>query len=237
MTGFTQLTRVVDIGGNYESFAFDNEDPEVPGGARFFVTEDNFNGALIRYTPAISAFQTGNQYDILSSPGGTYEFLVLHDNSTFMWSSDRQTGENSATRFFPYSEGIDCFNRMLNFVSKTTKRLITLDLEAGTWTSSSTRSGAFNLGPDQLGRIMGDEDTLYFCEDGGADCDVHARDSSDRYYTIVRGDGHKTETTGLAFSPDNMFMYVSFQLNSNIYAFWRLDELPFDGDVADIKYH
>lgn len=34
-TGFTQQIRAVDRGGNYESFAYDNQDPEVP--ARFFV--------------------------------------------------------------------------------------------------------------------------------------------------------------------------------------------------------
>lgn len=34
-TGFTQQVRAVDQGGNYESFAYDDQDPDVP--ARFFV--------------------------------------------------------------------------------------------------------------------------------------------------------------------------------------------------------
>jgi hypothetical protein len=34
-TGFTQQIQAVDRGGNYESFAYDNQDPDVP--ARFFV--------------------------------------------------------------------------------------------------------------------------------------------------------------------------------------------------------
>lgn len=78
---------------------------------------------------------------------------------------------------------------------------------------------------------------LYFCEDGGSNCDVHARDATGQYYTIIRGDGYSTENTGLAFSPDNMFMYVAFQGNSNIYSFWREDGLPFGGLVAYTKYH
>ena len=88
------------------------------------------------------------------------------------------------------------------------------------------------------GRIIGDG-VLYFCEDGGAgQNDVHARDvTSGEYYTILTGDGYSTETTGLAFSPDNMFMYVSFQADSNIYSFWRTDGLPFHGAVAYTKYH
>ena len=57
------------------------------------------------------------------------------------------------------------------------------------------------------------------------------------FFTIVRGDGYATETTGLAFSPDHKFMYVAFQGNSNIYAFWRTDGLAFNAVKADIKYH
>jgi hypothetical protein len=55
---------------------------------------------------------------------------------------------------FPNSEGIGVFNQVMNFVSKTNKELFTLDLEAMAWTSTSTFSGAFNLQPDQLTRIL-----------------------------------------------------------------------------------
>mmetsp|Transcript_9972 Transcript_9972/g.12827 ORF Transcript_9972/g.12827 Transcript_9972/m.12827 type:complete len:110 (+) Transcript_9972:2-331(+) len=106
-----------------------------------------------------------------------------------------------------------------------------------TWTSSSTLSGAFDLQPDQLQRIIGDSDMLYFCEDGGANADIHARDETGQYFTIVRGDGYSTETTGLAFSPNNKFMYIAFWGNSNIYSIWRDDGLPFNGEVAYTKYH
>ena len=53
----------------------------------------------------------------------------------------------------------------------------------------------------------------------------------------MRGDGYNTETTGLAFSPDNRKMYVAFQSNSNVYEFWRTDGMPFNGMVAGTKYH
>ena len=34
-TGFTQQIRAVDVGGNWESFAYDDQDPDVP--ARFYI--------------------------------------------------------------------------------------------------------------------------------------------------------------------------------------------------------
>lgn len=169
---------------------------------------------------------------------GTYDFLVLNTTDrTFTWSPNRPEGEATASALFPNSEGIDCHNRILNFVSKKNKQLFTLDLAAETWIRTSTVSGAFDLQPDQLAQIIGDG-ILYFCEDGGANCDIHGRNvETGEYYTIVTGDGYDSETTGLGFSPDNMFMYVAFQEDSNIYSFWREDGKPFDGAVAYTKYH
>ena len=41
---------------------------------------------------------------------------------------------------------------------------------------------------------------------------------------------------GLAFSPSNKYMYLSYY-GEAIYEFWREDGLPFNGTVADTKYH
>mmetsp|Transcript_17636 Transcript_17636/g.30400 ORF Transcript_17636/g.30400 Transcript_17636/m.30400 type:complete len:132 (-) Transcript_17636:51-446(-) len=57
-------------------------------------------------------------------------------------------------------------------------------------------SGAFDLEPDQLGRIAGERSILYFAEDGSDTPDIHGRDSSGKYFTIVRGNDCPTETTG-----------------------------------------
>jgi secreted PhoX family phosphatase len=234
-TGHTAQTNAVIVGGNYESFAYDDQDPDVE--ARFFTTEDSGNGPLVRYTPAPSAFNTTSNYDILTSDGGTHEYLVLNADGTFDWSSDVIAGETSASDYFPNAEGIDVINRQLFFVSKVDKELFELDLAAGTWVSSSTVSGAFDKQPDQIQKVVGDNEFLYFCEDGGSSSDVHGRNSNGDFFTIVRGDGYGTETTGLAFSPNNKFMYVAFQGNSNVYAFWRTDGLDFGAVKADIKYH
>ena len=163
--------------------------------------------------------------------------MLNSNDGTFSWSSNIVDGEISASQLFPNTEGIDIHNRILNFVSKVAKTLITMDLAAGTFTISSTVSGAFNLQPDQLGRIIGEHDMLYFCEDGGSNCDIHGRDGTGQYFTIIRGDGFSGETTGLSFSPDNMHMYFAMQGASNVYDIWRDDGLPFNGEVAYTKYH
>mmetsp|Transcript_25296 Transcript_25296/g.50648 ORF Transcript_25296/g.50648 Transcript_25296/m.50648 type:complete len:889 (+) Transcript_25296:36-2702(+) len=234
-TGHTAQTNAVIVGGNYESFAYDDQDPDVE--ARFFTTEDSGNGPLVRYTPTMAAFNTGDSYDILTSPGGTHDYLVLNADGTFDWNSSESAGASSASTYFPNAEGIDVINRQLFFISKVNKELFELDLAAKTWIVTSTVSGAFDRQPDQIQKVVGDSEFLYFCEDGGAYSDIHGRNRDGEFFTIVRGDGYGTETSGLAFSPDNKYMYVAFQGNSNVYAFWRTDGLDFGAVKADIKYH
>jgi len=236
-TKFTQKVRVVARGGNYESFAYDDQDPSAPNGYRFFITEDSSDGALTRYTPDDSAY-TGDNYDILNTANGVYEYLVLNERQgTFTWSTSYSAGQDSASDYFQNSEGIDVHDRILSFTAKVEKLLYTLDLEQQTYIVTSTVSGAFDLQPDQIGRIIGEADVLYFCEDGGSNCDIHGRDGTGKYFTIVEGTGYDSETTGLAFSPDGMYMYVAIQSDSHIYSFWRTDGLAFNGTVAETKYH
>jgi len=197
-TGYSSVTKIAPVGGNYESVAFDNQDPEA---TRFFLTEDTSRGPLVRYTPHANAYKTGNNYDILKASGGDHDFLVMNNDGTFRWSTSMSDGENAASRF-PNAEGIDVRNRILNFISKVTKTLFTLDLEAMTWTETSTLSGAFNMEPDQIGRVAGDAEALYFCEDGNSGADIHGRDTTGNFFTVVKNNGINDENTGLAFSPD-----------------------------------
>mmetsp|Transcript_29038 Transcript_29038/g.79702 ORF Transcript_29038/g.79702 Transcript_29038/m.79702 type:complete len:155 (+) Transcript_29038:1016-1480(+) len=138
---------------------------------------------------------------------------------------------------------MDVVNSVLYFVSKTSKTLFALDLDKGTYSSSSTESGAFDLQPDQLKSIGSsdgptDQSILYFCEDGGSQCDVHGRNlENGKFFTIIEGTGYSTETTGLAFSPiDAKYMFLAFQGPGVIWKFWRTDGLSFAGTLADIKY-
>jgi len=222
---------------------------------RFYTTEDKTTGALTRYTPPPEAFTTGDTRDILRTPGGTWEYLVLNEppstlpweqqgaaNYTFGWSKNRADGQATASAWFPQAEGIDIKYGILNMVSKGAKRLITLDLTEETWTYDSTISGLFMDQPDQLTRMFGHaSDYIFFAEDGSHN-DVHFRNmETGEYGTLVEGGGAGgvgvgSETTGLAFSIDNKFMYAAFQGDA-VYEFYREDGRAFNGTTIDTKYH
>ena len=193
-SGYTAKVKNVPVGGRYESFAYYKE-PAADGAfiARFYTTEDALTGPLTRYTPTQSALNTGNNYDILDSPGGDYDYVVLDDDGTYTWSSNRGVGPGdiNSTGYFPEAEGINVYNGFLNFVSKNEKMMFTLDLEQETWTKSSTNSGLFDGRPDQLVKMFGLSDYLFFTEDAKTDSglfnDLHGRNMiTGEYFTLIQ---------------------------------------------------
>ena len=232
----TQLG-VETSGGTFESVAFDNR-----SALRFFVTEDLRDGALRRFSPRL--WEDGAPAIHSPGGGGATHWLVLSDVSLpdrdgiatarFAFTTDQAAARASQALHHPFTEGIDfrphvcssngCFGE-LHFVSKLNKVLVTLFIDAshpdtGLAHMSSTHSGAFANQPDQIAGLVGRDDLLYFCEDGGLDHGVHARDATGQLYTVLSGCDPRdscvegdlvTETTGLAFSPDRQYMYVAFQ--------------------------
>ena len=242
----SRRTEVVATGGNYESFAYD--DREELTKPRFFTTEDSTSGPLVRFTPNAMGMECYNQPTAeekwCTLENGDHDYLRIDDGAsgTFSWVANKT---QATPELYPKAEGIDVVDGVLFFVSKLDKTLFELDLDAGTFTRTSTVSGAFDLQPDQLKAINNDpspdsveNNIIYFCEDGGANSDIHGRNTlSGEYFTIVRGDDYATETTGLAFSPDLKYMFIAFQGPGVIWQFWRDDGLPFNGQIVDIKYH
>ena len=236
-----QVTTMGKEGGSWESFACDMRDENNP---RFFVTEDAPRGALLRYTP--STIDLKDQWKMLHDESGVSEYLVLTPNisnenfGTFAWTEILETAKVSAALYYPHTEGIDVYRNELFFTIKERKELFILNLDAMTYEKHSTKHGVFDGTPDQIKRLLnnqGNEELLYFCEEGGAECGVHARDSQGRFFTILESIDLQDETTGLDFSPDGKFMYVSFQHTGIIYEVWRQDKRPFHAKRLDVKYH
>lgn len=189
-------TKMGGAGAKFESAAFD--DQYFPQKLSGYVTTDNYDGAVHKYTPSDTVLQAAlrdNDYSkVLHSEGGILEYLVLDPTSqTFSWTPDRSVGEASATEHFPNTEGIDAHDGFLYIVSKKLKELFVLDLDAFTYTSSSTTSGAFDGQPDQIirlipennsfdkenSRLQNEDGLLYFVEDGGDNAaGVFARSTS-----------------------------------------------------------
>ena len=249
--------RQTKLGGNgraYESAAYDNRDPMRP---TFYVTTDEINGPLVKYTPALdvseAAANSGDYSQILHSGGGLFQYFVITriqtnadgtTSGTYVWSTSEEEGNTSASTYHVQGEGIDIRQGKLYYTTKAAKYLFIIDLDTGTFSRSSTVSGAFDSQPDQVARVLdfksgATDGILYFCEDGGAQCGVHGRDAQGRFFTILQSASSTLsgETTGLAFSPGGIYMYVSFQSPGIIFEISRTDGLPFYGATLDIKYH
>jgi hypothetical protein len=221
-------------GGRFESFTYDIRDED---NAQFFVTEDEWNGALRRFTPLNPDWS--DPWSVLTGDGIEH-YLLLHPGSgTYEWTADRQEARANAARNFPNTEGIDRVGNKLYFVSKEFKRLFILDLDDQTYTAESTKSGAFDGEPDQVQNILSDSrELLFFTEDGGVRPGIHARDRDGRFFSILESPTYSDdESTGLAFSPDARRIYFALQENGLIYEIMRIDGLPFSGNTLNIKYH
>jgi len=236
-------------GGHFESFSQD-----VRYG-HYFVTEDDAFGPLRRFVPSEPTYNS-NPIRLISDPwqvlhgNGETTFLVLTPSNTttttttgapgsgtFQWIKNITIARKNANVMYPNAEGIDVQGGLLYFVSKVPKLLFILDLDKGTYTSYSTKQGAFDGEPDQILRILdynnevpeGDvHQWLYFTEDGGKYAGVHARNREGQFITILETRSYtQDETTGLAFSPDAMHMYVAYQHIGLLFDITRQDGRPF----------
>jgi len=223
--------------GFFESFAYDIRNPQEPA---FYVTEDKQRGPLRRVIPNNPDWD--DPWEILHGMG-TLEYLVLEPNAedngksgSYYWTTEREAAKVNSQRYYKHSEGIDVHNDQLFFVSKVQKELFILNLDLLTYEVHSTVSGIFEGEPDQVKRLIRDG-LIYFCEEGGKENGVHARDENGWFFTILESETLRDETTGLAFSPDGMHMYVSYQHNGLIFDVWRDDNLPFHARTLNVKYH
>mmetsp|Transcript_6827 Transcript_6827/g.20310 ORF Transcript_6827/g.20310 Transcript_6827/m.20310 type:complete len:440 (-) Transcript_6827:648-1967(-) len=235
-------TKLVESdGGNFESVACDNRNPEKPV---FFVTEDHRRGAIRRYQPNPNHTTVG--WNTLHENGGKIDYLQFLENNEFHWTSDIELGRESAFEYYMNVEGIDLKDGLLFFVSKRLMRLFILDLDKGTYTSEQTDGGLFGDGsfrdtPDQLVRIAGGGSFIFLTEDGGTTPGVYVRETvTGNYLAIFEGLDPKywyDETTGLAFSPDRKRMYACIQDIGYLYEFVREDGKAFDGEEMLLKHH
>ena len=211
--------------GLFESFAYDVRDRDEP---QFFATEDHNQGRLRRFIPNNPDWS--DPWNMLTG-GGQMSYLLLEPNSDgrgrFSWTTDRDEADQNAGTYYPNSEGIDILDENLYFVSKVFKTLFVLNLDTGFYVNQTTKRGLFNDQPDQLQRILADDDSeelLYFTEDGPRNAGIHGRSKSGRYFTILEGATLTGETTGLAFSPDGMKMYFAFQGPGTIFGTYSQHE-------------
>jgi uncharacterized protein len=219
--------------GVFESFAYDARY------SHYFVTEDHEFGPVRRFIP-VARHRSSPWEELFGAGNETYLRLIpaSDSNGTYAWVKDKDVAKLSANAFYPNAEGIEVDGNLLYFVSKRLKTMFILNLDDRTYTSSSTRSGIFNEQPDQLQQILGTNDEmLYFTEDGGDNAGIHGRNKDGRFFTILETPAHCNETTGLAFSPNGMHLYMADQDAGIVYDVTRDDGLPFQAKTLNIRYH
>jgi hypothetical protein len=233
-----EMTTIGSAGGRWEAFAYDIRNPDQP---RFFLTEDHNKGTTRRFTPN-TTYWGGDEWKMLHEDG-VIDYLYVRMNAnktggTFEWVTDIEAARNNARTYFPQSEGVDVNGSKLYLVCKGIKQLFIFDLDDMTYENMTTTSGLFDGSPDQMKRVLGDTGgLLYFTEEGGVDAGVHARDEFGRFFTILESPAYLDETTGLAFSPNGMHMYIAYQGNGTLFDVWREDGLPFNAQSLNVKYH
>jgi len=221
-----QKTKLVEpYGGNFESMACDDRDPDHP---KFYVTEDHERGALRRFTPDC----VPPSWDMLHT-SGTIDYLEFLPGNRFQWTSSLSRGRESAFQYYKNTEGISHDNGILSFVSKKQKEIFHLNLGTRTYTKDTTIAqglpggGSFGAQPDQLLLFS---DVLLFTEDGGRSPGIYVHDGS-TVYALVEGfseDYRNDETTGFAFSPDGTKLYFCIQEIGYLFQLERKDGRPFD---------
>jgi uncharacterized protein len=189
----SKVTVVGAVRAKYESAAYDNRNKKEP---KFYITIDEDDGPLLRFTPSPFIVDYALENDDYSSLlhnrgyGTKWEYLVLDYNQdkrgTFSWTSDIRRGRASASRYFQGLEGVDVYDGMLYMIAKEDRLLFILDLDNMTFVETSTNSGAFDGAPDQVKRLLDHDGILYFCEDGEYGSGVHGRDLNGTSGLLVR---------------------------------------------------
>lgn len=222
----------------FEAFAYEIRDGLQP---HFYVTEDSSKGPVRRYTPAAN---TPQGWDMLHGSGGTIEYLeFIPGGNTFRWTASRDAGKSSASNNYPNTEGIAHHDGVLYFVTKKKNKVFILDLDAKTYTTASTQTGAlpgggnFDFGPDQL--YLSEGGLTYFSEDTNKKglAGIFAWNGN-TWYTVLEAEvnDYAGETTGIVFSPDGMSMLFCSQDTGHLFQVKRLDGLPFEGHKRVLKW-
>lgn len=202
-----------------------------------YTTDDQDDGPLARYTPDAAALECyyketkAERWCTLNS--GTNDYLYLEPNpeasgcGTFYWVDDPADANPDMYRS---AEGIDITDGILTFTAKTDHLWFELDLEKDTYCQHSTLQG-FKQQPDNI-RVF--DDVVYYCTDSSGPNGIFANDG-EGWFGMVMALDFGSESAGVDFSSDGMYMYMSFFTRVTM-VFWREDGKPFDYKNAGIHY-
>jgi secreted PhoX family phosphatase len=178
-----------------------------PASGRVYLTEDDPNGRLYRFTPSTAGDLSVGTLEAARVVAGSVSWVT-----TSASTPDRQT----STTPFNGGEGAWIHAGVLFFTTKGDNRVWELDLTTSTIAvlyEPSAAPGAPLSGVDNITAHPATGD-LYVCEDGGnmEICLIGSVAGADQVAVFLRVTGQSgSELTGVAFSPDGSRMYFSSQ--------------------------
>lgn len=220
-------------GGNFDSFA-DWKKDDVRERPVFYTTENSYYGAVRRFQPNGSRAAV-SPWDVLVEDGETDYMELNASEQTFQWIKDVEVARANAQIYFPDATSLEVFDGHLSIVSKSLKKVITLDLVYETYSELSTAVGKFDGEPDQIARIHDDDSTVYFAETDDTMCGIFAHDGQGMYTLVNTPKRDDAETTGIAFSLDGKHLYFVLQKAGLLYDVSRRDGLAFNSRTAPVE--
>ena len=182
-----------------------------PRGQRLYLTEDDKDGCLYRFTPyAYPKLDAGKleALRVVDGKSGKIEWLEIEDPS----AEKIPTRHQAEATHFRGGEGIVYFNDRVFFTTKGDNRVWAIDIPSQSL--SVVYDDCAYLDPVLTGvdniTVAADGD-LYVAEDGG-DLQVVVIAADRSIYPILELAGHyQSEIAGVAFSPDGKRLYFSSQ--------------------------
>jgi len=228
----------------YDSFTFDARNEFEP---KFFFSEDTRWGSVRRFTPnplVVVPPTDPDAYQMLQY-NYDHEYLVLEpspdgDTGTFRWSQSILEGEQSASTYHENVEGMECQDGLLTFVTKRSREIFTLDLDALTYSKLNPVGGSFEGEPDSVTHMYktGEKpgENILFITEEADDADgffsgVHGYEqATGLMYPLLKATGYSEldEVTGVTLSPDLYHMYVAIQDEGVVLDVFRTDGFPFN---------
>jgi secreted PhoX family phosphatase len=169
-----------------------------PATRTLFLTEDDPNGRLYRFTPA--------QWGLLDS--GTLEVAQTADDGAVTWIPAGATGATT----YAGGEGIAYYDGAVVFTTKSDGRIRSYDTRAAQVRVLYEPGQQPDIvGPDNI--TFSTNGDLYVCEDVPNDQDLLLFGADGARTQVLRLDASHTgsELTGVAFDPSGSRMYISSQ--------------------------